>query len=143
MKCWCRLCKTWVYEEHFLLPSGRREGCGQGRDDIRYHAERHLIGDVWQLRDGRYLLVDYVDSFCTGVTYSDGTSASCKYTATLSDMLRSNEAKLIQTFEEQSPSWADERGWNAPEALTGKVTLDDSRKYLAAVIATHKARAAA
>src|SRR5215475_4089521 len=109
MKCWCRLCRKWVYQEHFLhLKPGHGmqtyDGCGQGRDDIRYHPGHPLCGDVWRLKNGTYLVVDYHETFCTAVTISDGERVierkGCKYTASYRHLLEGQEAELISTFEE-------------------------------------------
>lgn len=117
MKCWCKLCRKWVYESHFeqLKPHHgmrTRDGCGQGRDDIRYHPENPLVGDVWKV-SGVLWLVDYKTSFHTGVTSEAGLSKAQKYTDGFRQWLRDAEAKLVSTFEEwpMSARWCDHRGW--------------------------------
>jgi hypothetical protein len=126
MKCWCRLCRAWVYEQHFEIPGQyERKGCGQGRDDIRYHPGNPLCGDVWRLKDGRYAVVDYKDPFCTGFTFSDGekmtSRASQKYTEGVRQFLEQQQAELVSTFEELAyRKGIDHRGWTdskyAPDA---------------------------
>ena len=124
---WCRLCRIWTHEEHFLQPTGRREGCGQGRNDIRYHPSNPLCGDVWKLRDGRYMLVDYKDSFCTGVTFSNGERAGMKYTEGFLRYLETEQAELINTWEEWPLRQCGHRGWTRE---TDKMTTEDSLAFL-------------
>jgi hypothetical protein len=131
MKYWCRLCRSWVYEEHFLLSTGKRDGCGQGRSDIRYHPENPLSGDLWLLADGRYLLVDYVNPFCTGFTFSDGERASYNYTIGFCRFLNRCEAILISTWEERPYPYCNERGWTrAEDCCTTEISLAFIRQVL-------------
>lgn len=131
--CWCRLCRKWVYEQHFEVPGQyERNGCGQGRDDIRYHPDHPLCGDLWKLKDGRYMLTDYVDSFCTGFTFSDGIKVlgrgSLKYTAGVRDFLEKNQAELISTFEELPyPKGVDYRGWTDSKYKGDKADMNGER----------------
>lgn len=142
MKCWCRLCRAWVYESHFEIPGQyRRDGCGQGRDDIRYHPGSPLCGDVWRLKDGRYAVVDYKDSFCTGFTFSDGEKVTGrgaqKYTDGVRQFLESEEAELLSTHEELPyPSGVDHRGWTDSKYQTDMADRDGSRSlaFLKAVL---------
>lgn len=139
MKCWCRLCRKWFNEKHFrqLKPGhGMRtyDACGQGRDDIRYHPGRSLCGDVWKMPDGRYMLVDYVDVFQTGITFSDGERRGYKYTATLEEMLRREEAELVSTFEDRHFPCADSRGWTPSDAKPSDWSKEDSLKFIQYVL---------
>jgi len=135
MNCWCRLCRKWVYEEHFRDPkTGRRDHCGQGRDDIRFHPGRALCGDVWKMRDGRHMLIDFVDSFATGVTFSDGEQRGCKYTGTIEDMLRREEAELVSTFEERHFPAADARGWTPAGAKATDWSKEESVRFIQYVL---------
>ena len=56
-------------------------------------------GDIWRLKDGRFLLVDYKDPFTTGVTFSDGKRAGFPYTEGYASFLSLNEGMLITQKE--------------------------------------------
>ena len=133
MKFWCRLCRAWVYEEHFEVPGQyHRNGCGQGRDDIRYHPGNPLCGDVWRLKDGRYAVVDYKNPFYTGFTFSDGekvtSRASQKYTDGVRQFLEQQRAVLLSTFEELAyPAGVDHRGWTDSKYEPDAADRDGSR----------------
>ncbi len=137
MVCWCRQCRKWVYQEHFLqLKQGwgikTYDACGQGRDDIRYHPGNPLCGDTWRLKNGTYLVVDYHETFCTGITISDGEKVierkSCGYTCTYQTMLENEQAELISTFEELPyPKGVDHRGWNDPKYVPDTADRDGKR----------------
>jgi hypothetical protein len=125
--CWCRKCRDWFDQYHFLLKSGSWSGCGNSKENehIRYHAGNPLCGDIWQLRDKRYMVVDYVDSFQVGVTFSDGTQGGVKYR----DGFRQNVTggKLISTWEEWPFRYCDYRGWTRE---TDKCTKEQSLQFL-------------
>lgn len=120
---WCRTCRLWVDYYHFVrwVEKGyfRAEvfdGCGQSNANshIRYHPEHPLCGDVWQVEKDLFFVVDYNDSFSTGLTYSDGKQRGFSYTSGYAEYLRSNRAILISTKEEKIlPFSCDERGWTS------------------------------
>lgn len=131
MNCWCKLCRKWVYEEHFDVQY-LRKGCGQGRDDIRYHPGSPRCGDVWRLNDGRYVVVDYVDGLCNGVTFSDGEKVlargSHKYTEGVRVFLERHQAELISAYEDRAyPCGVDDRGWTDSKYKPDTADRDGSR----------------
>ncbi len=44
---WCRFCRVWVDDDHFLLPDGSFLGCGQSDYTSRHHTLMPRVGDVW------------------------------------------------------------------------------------------------
>lgn len=129
-KSWCRLCRIWCDPYHFLLPGGSWGGCGQAREDIRYHPQHPLAGDVWRLKDGRAFVVDYKDSFQTGITFEDGRRQACGYTRTFELFVQ--DGQLISTFEERPYPACDERGWTrSTDSCTGEESVAFLKEVLA------------
>lgn len=129
MHSWCRLCREWVYESHFLLPDGTQDGCGQGRRDIRYHPENPLCGDVWRLHDGQVLVVDYIDSLTIGFTFQNGKRHGINYRYTFKSLVR--RGQLISSFEEIPFDECDNEGWSR---LSDKGEVRTSIEFLKTVI---------
>lgn len=149
MKCWCRLCREWVHEQHFET-TGRyeRDGCGQGRKDIRHHPDNPLCGDVWRLGDGCYVVVDYKDPFYTGLTLSDGDKVLGRsgfgYTDGVRRLLEGERAELVSTFEEiPYHRGVDHRGWTDPKYKPDASDRDGVRSlnFLKAVLKSKAANA--
>lgn len=87
---------------------------GQVRSEVSWgEAYNPRCGDIWKLKDNRYVVVDYVDSFITGITFSDGERKGCRYTQAFGDWLRNQTAELISTFEKTPFPGSDNRGWTA------------------------------
>ena len=145
MHYWCRLCRKWVYESHFEIPGQyARNGCGQGRDDIRYHPGNPRCGDVWRLKDGRYAVVDYKDPFVTGFTFSDGEKVTSrggqKYTEGVRQFLEQQQAVLLSAFEELPyPVGVDHQGWTDSKYKPDAADRDGSRsmEFLRGLIEKH------
>ena len=96
---------------------------GQPRSEVPWgEAYNPRSGDVWKLSDGRYLVVDYKDSFLTGITFSDGERKAARYTQFFGDWLKSQKAVLISTFEKKPFPGSDEHGWNTSTAMPTKVS---------------------
>lgn len=128
MMCWCQKCRLWVSSHHIEI-----EDRTNARDGIRYHPGSPLCGDVWKLANGLYVVIDYIDPFCTGFTLSDGTQLGQKYTEGMRQYFESNKGELISTFEELPFPWSDHRGWSTnvkPPYPTAKDSLD----FLTAVL---------
>jgi hypothetical protein len=123
---WCRVCRNWFDQYHFQT-SGGWNGCGNAKENehIRYHPESPLCGDIWRLREERYLVVDYVDSFQVGVTFSDGTQGGVKYRDSFRQHVMGG--KLISTWEEWPFRYCDHRGWTRQ---TDYCTKEQSLQFL-------------
>lgn len=100
-------------------------------EDQRWVIGNQLCGDVWKLRDGRYLLIDYKDGLQTGFVYSDGESGACYYTKMLEGMLKSSSIDLILRSEESNFPACDSRGWSRPNE---KWSIKDSVDFLKRII---------
>lgn len=119
LKRYCRLCRKWEHAAHTA-------------DSVRYHPGHPLCGDVWRLKSGHYIVVDYKDSLCTGVTYSDGEKVLSRrlydYTSLFEGSLEWQRAELVSAFEDLPyPQGVDQRGWSDPEYVPDAAARDGSR----------------
>lgn len=123
---WCKFCKAWLpnnHNNHILYYMGT---------DIRYHIHSPRCGDVWELLNGIYAVVDYVDSFSTGVTFCDIEQVIDRkgyyYTLEFGNMLKKEKAKLISAYEDfPYPTGLCSYGWSSSEYKPDKHDFDGTR----------------
>lgn len=138
---WCRLCRTWVDEDHFKLPDGSLLGCGQGRMDIRYHPIQPRMGDIW-LVDQCPMVVDFVNTTRLRATIPlERCNIDFPTIGAFANFVMGNfilmgfggsPASLIHTAEEKQFPRADEEGW---AVLGMKPSSKLSRRYCETVFA--------
>lgn len=102
---------------------------------MRNEAQAKVVprcGDLWEFPDGRYMLIDYVNTFVGG-TFSSGLRIGFNSRNKLTEYITEHYGRIISYWEDKIFTHCDQFGWTNSE-----ISKLQSADYICEIISKNK-----